>query len=48
MEETRGIPDTVDAVTYPSAGYDDIMMTHDAFEGVTAFAQKRRPQWRNQ
>ncbi len=48
MEETRGIPDTVDAVTYPSTGYDDIMMTHDAVEGVTAFAQKRRPQWRNQ
>jgi acetyl-CoA C-acetyltransferase len=48
MEETRGIPDTVDAVTYPSTGYDDLMMTHDAIEGVTAFAQKRRPQWRNQ
>jgi enoyl-CoA hydratase/carnithine racemase len=24
------------------------MASHDAIEGMSAFAQKRRPQWRNQ
>jgi acetyl-CoA C-acetyltransferase len=48
MAETRGIPDTIDAVAYPSLGFDDVMMSYDAVEGMTAFAQKRRPVWRNQ
>ena len=43
MEETRGIPDVVDAVTHPSAALDDLMASDDAIEGMTAFAQKRRP-----
>ncbi len=47
MEETRGIPDVIDAVTYPSDAIDDLMASEDATEGVTAFAQKRRPRWRN-
>ena len=48
MEETRGIPDTPDAVEHPSTGFDDVMMSADAIEGMTAFAEKRRPRWRNQ
>ena len=47
MEETRGIPDVIDAVTHPSRALDDLMTSEDAIEGLTAFAQKRRPVWRN-
>jgi acetyl-CoA C-acetyltransferase len=47
MEETRGIADVIDAVTRPSAAADDLMGTEDAREGMIAFAQKRRPVWRN-
>jgi acetyl-CoA C-acetyltransferase len=47
MEETRGIPDVVEAVNYPSPALDDLMASQDALEGVAAFAQKRKPQWRN-
>ena len=47
MEETRAIPDVVQAVDYPSTALDDLMASDDALEGMTAFAQKRRPQWRN-
>ena len=47
MEETRGIPDVIDAVTYHSPALDDLMISEDAIEGLTAFAQKRKPRWRN-
>jgi acetyl-CoA C-acetyltransferase len=47
MEETRGIPDVVEAVNYPSAALDDLMASEDALEGVAAFAAKRKPRWRN-
>ena len=43
MEETRGIPDVVEAVEHPSTALDDLMASEDALEGMTAFAQKRRP-----
>jgi acetyl-CoA C-acetyltransferase len=47
MEETRGIADVVEAVEHPSTALDDLMASEDATEGVTAFAAKRRPHWRN-
>jgi acetyl-CoA C-acetyltransferase len=47
MEETRGIPDVVEAVEHPSTALDELMASEDATEGMTAFAAKRRPRWRN-
>ncbi len=34
-------------MTHPSAALNDLMSSEDAIEGLTAFAAKRRPQWRN-
>jgi acetyl-CoA C-acetyltransferase len=36
----------IDAVTFPSSAL-ELMVSEDSIEGVTAFAQKRRPRWRN-
>jgi acetyl-CoA C-acetyltransferase len=37
----------IEAVNYPSAALDELMASEDATEGMTAFAAKRRPRWRN-
>jgi acetyl-CoA C-acetyltransferase len=47
MSETDGIADTVAAVTHPSAALEDLMVSEDMIEGITAFATKRSPQWKN-
>ncbi len=47
MEQTQGIADTVDAVTAPNDVVDELMTSADAIEGMTAFALKRQPEWKN-
>ncbi|MBK1789101.1 acetyl-CoA acetyltransferase [Prauserella cavernicola] len=47
MAETEGIADTADAVNLPSGALDELLVSEDTIEGVTAFAQKRPPRWRN-
>ncbi|MGW8815577.1 acetyl-CoA acetyltransferase [Gordonia terrae] len=47
MEETEGTADTVEAVSTPSEVLDELMFSHDAIEGITAFATKRAPEWKN-
>ena len=47
MAETAGIADAVDAVRRRSRLVDELLVTEDAHEGVTAFAEKRPPVWRN-
>ena len=47
MAETQGIPDVIDAVTHHSSALDELMISEDMIEGMTAFAAKRQPRWRN-
>lgn len=45
MRETHSTPDTVTAVRDSLAVLDDILVSPDTMEGVTAFVQKRAPRW---
>ncbi|HWF68926.1 MAG TPA: enoyl-CoA hydratase-related protein, partial [Mycobacterium sp.] len=47
MEQTQGIADTIDATIAPTDIIDELMTSADAIEGMTAFATKRIPQWKN-
>jgi acetyl-CoA C-acetyltransferase len=47
MADTAQITDTVAAVNQRSEAVDDLLMSEDSMEGITAFAQKRAPQWKN-
>ncbi|MGA8848187.1 MAG: enoyl-CoA hydratase-related protein, partial [Nocardioides sp.] len=47
MEEARAYADPVDAVTAPTDALDQLLVARDTSEGVTAFAFKQKPRWRN-
>jgi acetyl-CoA C-acetyltransferase len=47
MRDTESIPDELAAVKMRHSGLDDLMSSEDAVEGPLAFAQKRKPNWKN-
>lgn len=47
IEETEGFASEVDAARHPAAALDRLLVTEDMIEGMTAFAEKRTPQWKN-
>jgi acetyl-CoA C-acetyltransferase len=47
VERARTLPDVVDAVDATISEVDDLLFSQDMIEGLTAFAEKRAPRWRN-
>jgi len=47
LAQTRAIGDVIDAVISTADVVDELMGSADSAEGMAAFAQKRRPVWRN-
>lgn len=47
MDVGRNSVGVVDAITARTTAIDELLTSADAYEGMNAFAQKRRPQWTN-
>ncbi|NRH33646.1 acetyl-CoA acetyltransferase [Rhodococcus sp. MS13] len=47
MNETRAVSDVVDAIDQPSPALDELLVSEDLVEGLTAFGYKRPPEWKN-
>ncbi|MFV0278780.1 MAG: enoyl-CoA hydratase-related protein, partial [Parahaliea sp.] len=47
MRDTESIADELAAARWKHPAIDDLMSSEDAIEGPRAFAQKRKPQWKN-
>jgi len=46
LSETARMADTVEAVRFPADAINRLLTSQDMQEGVSAFAQKRKPSWR--
>ncbi|MGU3291339.1 acetyl-CoA acetyltransferase [Williamsia sp. M5A3_1d] len=46
IAETQGISDPVVAASHPTTAMDELLVSQDTIEGVTAFVEKRDPVWR--
>ena len=47
MRDTESIPDELAACRWKHPALDELMTSEDAIEGPMAFAQKRKPSWKN-
>jgi acetyl-CoA C-acetyltransferase len=47
MRDTEKMPDEVEAARWKHPAFDELVSSEDVIEGSMAFAQKRKPQWKN-